>query len=101
MVFTVRTLSDKFYSVQIKNGDAFFPFSLYKNDETKIGKAITLGFKILSGLYQGRVTKDDYDKNKKVIIERAVTMAIDECIAENILRDFFIANRKEALVLYG
>ena len=47
---------------EIKNGDAFFPFSLYKNDETKIGKAITLGFKILSGLYQGRVTKDDYDK---------------------------------------
>lgn len=48
--------------VEINNGDILFPFSLYKSDESKIGKAITLGFKILSGLYLGKVTKDAYDE---------------------------------------
>lgn len=48
--------------VEINNGDIFFPFSEYKSDERKIGKAITLGFKILSGLYLGKVTKEAYDE---------------------------------------
>ncbi len=53
--------------MEIKNGDILFPFSLYQDDQskigtTKIGKAITLGFKILSGLYLGKVTKDAYDE---------------------------------------
>ncbi len=48
--------------IEINNGDFLFPFSLYKSDESKIGKAITLGFKILSGLYIGKVTKDAYDE---------------------------------------
>ncbi|MBR3362047.1 MAG: DUF262 domain-containing protein [Lachnospiraceae bacterium] len=47
---------------EVNNGDILFPFSLYKSDESKIGKAITLGFKILSGLYLGKVTKDAYDE---------------------------------------
>lgn len=42
-------------------------------------------------------SKDDYDRNKKAIIEQAVTIAIDECISENILKDFFVNNRKEAI----
>lgn len=47
--------------IEIRNGDILFPFSAYKSDEKKIGKAITLGFKILSGLYLNRITKDAYD----------------------------------------
>ena len=42
-------------------------------------------------------SKEEYDKNKKGIIEQAVTTAIDECIKEDVLRDFFVANRKEAI----
>ena len=42
-------------------------------------------------------SKEEYDKNKKIIIEEAVTTAIDECIKEDVLRDFFVANRKEAI----
>lgn len=49
--------------LEIKNGDVLFPFSEYKkNAEKKIGKAITLGFKILSGLYLDKVTKEAYDE---------------------------------------
>jgi hypothetical protein len=48
--------------IEINNGDYIFPFSLYRSNESKIGKAITLGFKILSGLYLGKVTKDAYDE---------------------------------------
>ena len=48
--------------LEIKNGDVLFPFSVYKTDEKKIGKAITLGFKILSGLYLDKVTKEAYDE---------------------------------------
>ena len=47
--------------LEVKNGDMIFPFSEYRMDERKIGKAITLGFKILSGLYLDRVTKEAYD----------------------------------------
>ena len=42
-------------------------------------------------------SKEEYDKNKKGIIEQAVTTAIDECIKEDVLRDFFVVNRKEAI----
>lgn len=41
--------------------------------------------------------KEDYRKNKKSIVRDAVTIAIDECIMEDVLRDFFVANRKEAI----
>ncbi|MBR7008033.1 MAG: hypothetical protein IKH90_05320, partial [Ruminococcus sp.] len=47
--------------LEIKNGDVLFPFSVYKTDEKKIGKAITLGFKMISGLYQDKITKEAYD----------------------------------------
>ena len=47
---------------EIKNGDILYPFSDYQNDDKKIGKAITLGFKILSGIYLGKVTKEAYDE---------------------------------------
>ena len=42
-------------------------------------------------------SKDYYTENKLSLIEADVTRAIDECIEENILRDFFIAHRKEAI----
>ncbi len=49
--------------LEIKNGDFLFPFSNYKDEKkNKIGKAITLGFKILSGLYLEKVTKEAYDE---------------------------------------
>ncbi|SFD00163.1 hypothetical protein [Butyrivibrio sp. YAB3001] len=41
--------------------------------------------------------KDEYQKHKKALIEKAVTKAIDECISENVLKEFFTANKQEAI----
>ncbi len=42
-------------------------------------------------------TAKEYQSNKKDLIKEAVTRAIDECISENILKDFFTSNREEAI----
>ncbi len=39
----------------------------------------------------------EYKKNKEQIIRYIITKAVEECIKEDILRDFFIEHRKEAI----
>ena len=42
-------------------------------------------------------TAKEYQSKKKDLIKEAVTRAIDECISEDILKDFFTSNREEAI----
>ncbi len=43
------------------------------------------------------ISADEYNIRKNALIKEIVIKTIDECIEEDILKDFFISNRKEAI----